>query len=119
MSLLQEALDNGVFTIEQVASALRMYGYIMEGRDDVGSRCTRTLISSIASDFLPLCRAQKIPVDDDIDLQATATDEGDVYGGHRYIVFNSNRYSFDQARELLVIVNTAEKKIRDLQEATL
>jgi len=118
MSLLQEALDNGVFSIEQIASALRNDGYIMEGRDDIGSSCTRTLIDSIASDFLPLCRTQKIPVDDDIDLQATATDEGDPYGGHRYIVFNSNRYTPEQARELLVIVNTAEKKIRDMEDET-
>jgi hypothetical protein len=119
MTPFQTALNNGVFTIEQVAAAFRNDGYIMEGRGTIGSICNRTLIGSIESDFESYCSENRIPIDDSIHLTATATDQGEVKGNFRYIVYDSNRYTLRQATRLLVEANTAERTIRDLEEQTL
>jgi len=119
MSHFQNAIADGVFTIEQVKSALRNEGYIMEGRGTVGRVCTRTLIGSIESRFESYCRDNGIPIDDNLELSVTATDEGDPLGGHRYLAYNSKRYTLKQAMTLLVTVNKAEKVIRELEEKTL
>lgn len=119
MTPFQTALNDGVFTIEQVAADFRNEGYIMEGRGSVGSPCTGTLIDSIAADFDSYCRENRIPVDDSLSLTSTATDQGEVKGLFRYIAYNSNRYTLEQATRLLVAVNTAERTIRELEEQTL
>lgn len=119
MTHFQNALNNGVFTIEQVIAALRNDGYIMEGRGAVGSVCSRTLITSIESEFESYCREKHIAIDDDLRLAATATDQGEIKGNFRYIVYNSNRYTPKQATQLLVALNKAESTIRDLEDETL
>jgi hypothetical protein len=118
MPPFQDALNNGAFTIQQVITALRNDGYIMEGRGPVGSVCGRTLITSIESNFERYCLENHIPVDDNLHLLATATDKGDVEGSFRYIVYNSDRYSLEQATQLLVLVNTTERTIRDMEDQT-
>ena len=119
MTPFQTALNNGVFTIEQVAAAFRNDGYIMEGRGTIGSICSRTLIGSIEADFESYCRENRIPIDDSLCLASTATDQGEVKGLFRYIVYNSNRYTLEQATRLLVVANTAERATRELEEKTL
>lgn len=112
MSPFREALTNGAFTIDQIVNALHDDGYIMEGRSDLGAAISSTIVDSIASDFVDYCRENKVPIQDDIKLQATATTDGDFEGCHRYVVYNINRFSHAEAKRMLVKANTEDRKRR-------